>query len=149
MRLDYQNEICVRILVALSVLDQRLRLSDFAVMFGGKRYHYVTAQGILLKNGLIQTFRGPTGGIELNRPATSLTLADVFWAVQSEKLLPAVKDKPFNTVLNLQLSPKYDKALTVFADELRHTSIAHLSMGEDVRASIKKAAIDHGIISST
>lgn len=60
---------------------------DMAKVFGFSAAHLAKVMQLLHKAGLVRAVRGPSGGFQLARPASEITLLQVFEAIEG-KLAP-------------------------------------------------------------
>lgn len=89
LQINRQTDYAVRVVLALAKHPQGTRLSSGAIqqeMLIPKAFmSRIVAQ--LSANGLVQTFAGRDGGLELPRPASEITLKDVVVAFEGPILL--------------------------------------------------------------
>ena len=86
----------------------------------------------LARAGLSTTIRGRTGGTVLARPADSISLGDVYYAMYDEpELLPMHRDPdprcPVGGVISLALLAPFAMAEATMIDSLRATSVADVA----------------------
>ncbi len=76
---------------------------------------------------LVYSQKGPAGGSRLARPAKSITLADVYSAVETNTRLhvPGVSG-PNATRVNALLSKSFDECSKCVVEQLRKTTLAQL-----------------------
>jgi Rrf2 family protein len=97
---NQQFSTAVHLMTSLAYHEDRRVHSDYLAQ--GMRTHPVVVRrllGALSEAGLITTTRGKTGGIQLAKKQTQITLADIYGAVIKKSLLnkskkPALKECP-------------------------------------------------------
>ncbi len=89
LQINRQTDYAVRVILALATRDVGIRLPSTAIqkeMLIPKSYmSRIVAQ--LAKNGLVKTFAGRDGGLQLSRPSEKITLKDVVEAFEGPLLL--------------------------------------------------------------
>lgn len=73
--------------------EGRLNAVNLSTMTGYSRSHIAKVLGILVKTGFLISDRGPSGGFALQRPASGISLMDVFEAIEG-RLLDSPCDLP-------------------------------------------------------
>ncbi len=71
------------ILIALEK-QRRLRIHDIAEAFGFSEAHLAKVLNRLVRAGMINATRGPSGGYDLARHAGEITLKDVYEAIEGQ-----------------------------------------------------------------
>ena len=92
---------------------------------------------LLREAGLVSSQGGPGGGWQLTAPARSITLRDVFRAVQTDALFPMHASAPnprcaVGSTIQAALAGHYDDARLALERQLERTTVADLL--QDVRA---------------
>ncbi|MBD3265928.1 Rrf2 family transcriptional regulator [bacterium] len=64
--------------------DRKLTTANIATALGVSFNHLQKVHQKLVHAGIIRSVRGPGGGFELNKPASEITLFDVFIAVEGQ-----------------------------------------------------------------
>ncbi|MEI7844927.1 MAG: Rrf2 family transcriptional regulator [Chloroflexota bacterium] len=89
LRINRQTDYAVRVILALATREEGIRMPSPAIqeeMLIPKSYmSRIVAQ--LANNGLVKTFTGRDGGLQLSRPADKITLKDVVEAFEGPLLL--------------------------------------------------------------
>jgi Rrf2 family protein len=133
LRINRQTDYAVRVLLALAKRDEGTRLSSATIQremlippsFMGR----IVAQ--LAQAGLVVTYPGREGGLQLSRPADELTLRDVVEAFEGPVLLSECMqakgedDCPF--LANCPVSPKWARVQVAMLRELGSISFADLA----------------------
>jgi Rrf2 family protein len=105
LRINRQTDYAVRVLLALATRDEGTRLSSTIIreemLIPASFMPRIVAQ--LANAGLVRTFAGRDGGLQLARPAAQLTIRDVVEAFEGPLLLSECMqpngqdDCPFST----------------------------------------------------
>jgi Rrf2 family protein len=133
LRINRQTDYAVRVILALAKRGEATRLSSGTIQqemlippsFMGR----IVAQ--LAQAGLVITYAGREGGLQLPRPADQITLKDVVEAFEGPVLLSECMqakgedDCPFRT--NCPVSPKWARAQVAMLRELAAISFADLA----------------------
>ncbi len=77
MRLALHTDFALRTLMFLAARQGRANIGEIADFFGISRDHLAKAAHRLAREGFIRSRRGVGGGIELARPADSITIGEV------------------------------------------------------------------------
>lgn len=64
--------------------DRLIRIRDIAAVFGFSEAHLAKVLGRLVKSGLINATRGPSGGYQLAKPSESISVADIYRAIEGD-----------------------------------------------------------------
>lgn len=81
MRISARVDYAIRAMSEMAVADRALTAQEIATAQDLPLRYLVDILTDLRRNRLVQSQRGPDGGYLLSRPATELTLADVFRAL--------------------------------------------------------------------
>ena len=94
---------------------------------------------LLGKAGLINSRKGPTGGSRMAKPATAISLADVYSAVESNPLfyMPAVSTSGPRSV-NLSLRKLFLKSKSCIHEQLAGVSLEQIVKSQPRRLKLKK-----------
>jgi Rrf2 family transcriptional regulator, nitric oxide-sensitive transcriptional repressor len=85
MRLTTRTALAMRALMVCAVNPDRIvRKSDVAALINASENHLAQVVNQLGQIGLIQTLRGRNGGFVLARPATEISLGEVFRRFESD-----------------------------------------------------------------
>ncbi|MBT3346298.1 MAG: Rrf2 family transcriptional regulator [Gemmatimonadetes bacterium] len=121
----------VHVLTALVYNEERVGSGDLAKTVGTNPSFLRGLIGQLRDAGLVETHLGKGGGTQLARPATTITLHDVYLATESG---PAVRTHTCNDTHHCPVARNMGKMLSdvnqrlehVIADELSSTTIQDL-----------------------
>lgn len=83
----------------------------------------------LVEAGLLNSFKGKTGGVRLAKPAKEVTLRDIYSAIADKKLMATPDKEPFK---NCVVSCSMKKLLCEVADGIENNSLTYL---ESIRLS--------------
>jgi len=79
------DSLAVHAMALLAVNDGRLlRIKDIAEMFGISHAHLAKVLNRLVRAGLVAASRGPMGGYRLKRPAHTITLREIYTAIEGD-----------------------------------------------------------------
>jgi Rrf2 family protein len=133
LRINRQTDYAVRVILALAQRDEAARLSSAEIQqemlipksFMGR----IVAQ--LAQVGLVTTFAGRDGGLQLQRPASEITLKDVVEAFEGPMLLSECMqakgedDCPFHA--KCPVRPKWGRVQVAILREMASISFADLA----------------------
>lgn len=133
LRINRQTDYAVRVLLALAKRGGDIRLSSAEIqqemLIPPSYMARIVAQ--LAQSGLLQTYPGRDGGLQLPRPAGEITLKDVVEAFEGPILLSeclqakSEDDCPFR--VNCPVSPKWGRVQVAMLRELASISFADLA----------------------
>jgi Rrf2 family protein len=141
LKINRQTDYAIRVVLALANREAGVRLSSSAIqqeMLIPQTYmSRIVAQ--LAAAGLVKTFAGRDGGLQLPRPSSEITLKDVVEAFEGPMLLSecmqskAEDDCPFQT--NCPVRTKWSRVQVAMLREMASVSFADLA-GEAKNAPI-------------
>jgi Rrf2 family protein len=133
LRINRQTDYAIRIVLALANHEAGVRLSSSIIqkeMLIPQTYmSRIVAQ--LAAAGLVKTFAGRDGGLQLPRPASEITLKDVVEAFEGPMLLSecmqskSKDDCPFQT--NCPVRTKWGRVQVAMLREMASVSFAELA----------------------
>ena len=129
MQISTRFAVSIHILLFVEVFKENNKVtSDFVA--SSVKTNPVVIRKLMSKlkdAGLINIARG-TGGIELAKPAQTITLLDIYEAVEATQTIPIHKDTelqcPVGGNIENLLTPFFNRAVKSFKDEL---NLMHLS----------------------
>lgn len=77
MQLSLHSDYALRVLMALATSERRLSVDDIARRYGISRNHLAKVAQRLQAEGLVETFRGRSGGMQLAVAADTIVVGDV------------------------------------------------------------------------
>lgn len=85
MRLTDYSEYALRVLIYLSIQDERLAtVKEISEQYDISRNHLTKLVHKLGKNGFIETIRGKRGGLRIGRDPATITVGEVVRAMESD-----------------------------------------------------------------
>jgi len=133
LRINRQTDYAIRVVLALANREAGVRLSSSVIqqeMLIPQTYmSRIVAQ--LAAAGLVKTFAGRDGGLQLPRPASEITLKDVVEAFEGPMLLSecmqskSEDDCPFQT--NCPVRTKWGRVQVAMLREMASVSFANLA----------------------
>lgn len=84
MYLTRQTEIAIGVLVACARRNEKVAAQELAQETGATRDHIYQVVALLVRNGFLQSARGPGGGLRLAMAAETIHLADILRLTQPE-----------------------------------------------------------------
>jgi Rrf2 family protein len=133
LRINRQTDYAVRVLLALSTRETNFRLSSAAIleeMFIPQSFMpRIVAQ--LANAGLVKTFAGRDGGLQLSRPAAQINLKDVVEAFEGPMVLSecmqvkSEDDCPFNK--NCHVRSKWGRIQAAMVREMASVTFEALA----------------------
>jgi Rrf2 family protein len=83
----------------------------------------------LSKKGLIRTYSGPNGGLQLSRPKQAITLRDVYEAIEGPLLISDCLQSPVACPLEVAcpVHPRWRRLQHLIVEELATTTLEQLS----------------------
>jgi len=147
--MNSQYTIAIHILSLLALSDKPLSSSYIAGSTNSNAVTIRNITGILRNNDLVKTLPGSTGGTLLTRKANSITLGEVYRAMQTAGRLfdlhPCEPNPQCPVGKNIQhlLLPVYQKAEEALISQLNKTTLADLarSFREHISVSGKNSQI--------
>ena len=114
--------------------DRPLRSQDLAQAQSTNPVVVRRTLGLLREAGLVTSAKGHDGGWSLSRPATQITVADVYLATQDPFFTPPKgPDNPPHCAIERALHTTMDAALSqaeaALTETLRHVTIADIAKG--------------------
>ncbi len=88
--------IAIHSMITLASDEERLHTNkEIATMFNISSEHLAKVLQRLHKAGLVETIRGPKGGFKLTKPASQITLYDIYYEIEGEiRVHPCLFNKP-------------------------------------------------------
>ena len=133
LRINRQTDYAVRVLLALATREAGTRLSSAVIqeemLIPSSFMPRIVAQ--LANTGLVKTFAGRDGGLQLARPAAAISLKDVVDAFEGPMLLSecmqskSEDDCPFQT--NCPVRTKWGRVQVAMLREMASVSFANLA----------------------
>jgi len=133
LRINRQTDYAVRVVLALAKRGEAARLSSAVI-----RQEMLIPQSFMARivaqlaaAGLVKTFTGRDGGLQLPRPANEITLKEVFEAFEGPMLLSecmqakSEEDCPFQS--NCPVRTKWSRVQLVMLREMASISFANLA----------------------
>lgn len=74
--------LAIHAVVLIAQSGQRINVNQIAKATDASRNHLAKVMQRLGKQGIVESSRGPTGGFKLKRPATELTLYDIYESIE-------------------------------------------------------------------
>ncbi|MGC8865239.1 MAG: RrF2 family transcriptional regulator [Bacteroidales bacterium] len=74
--------IALHVMALLARVTTRMQAGELSQLTGFPKSHIAKVMGLLVKAGMLTSDRGPRGGFQLARPAESISLLEVFEAVE-------------------------------------------------------------------
>lgn len=131
MQLSFYSDYALRLLMRLALDPGRMvTIQEVADAYGISRNHLMKIAYELGQHGLILTFRGRKGGLQLGRPAEDISLGEVIRATEESLALVECFDAERNRcVLSpcCQLKGVLQEALQAFLTVLDRYSLADLT----------------------
>ncbi len=130
-RINRQTDYAVRVVLALAKQPQGTRLSSTSIgkemLIPAAFLSRIVAQ--LAQAGLVQTFPGRDGGLQLSRPAEKISLKAVLEAIEGRLLLSECmlgeQACPFETKCPVRV--RWSRLQQAILDELERTTFAELA----------------------
>ncbi len=76
--------IAIHTMVCISGCGIRMQAYELSRITGFSKSHIAKVLGMLVKAGLLESVRGPLGGFQLARPASTITLLEVYEAIEGK-----------------------------------------------------------------
>jgi Rrf2 family protein len=131
MRLTEQSRYALRVLAHCGAQQPALaKVADIALATGITEQNIFKLIKTLAKAGLVQTIRGPHGGVRLARPANAIRVGQVIRAVEPRfkecgPLGQMMSEEPVSDV-ERELDLAIGRGIAAFMESLDQTSIAAL-----------------------
>lgn len=134
MRVSKRFPLAVHTLLFVAVLSPKRRVTS-ALVAESTRANSVTVRNIFLKlaeAGIVVTEAGKNGGVKLARSAESISLWDIYQAVETNdaeeifKLHETESDCPVGKNLYTVLYPHVSEAINVMAEEMGKVTLSSL-----------------------
>ncbi|MCV6593576.1 MAG: Rrf2 family transcriptional regulator [Silicimonas sp.] len=133
MRLTTRTNLAVRALMFCAVNDGRLvRSSDISVRCNASGNHVARVVQMLQANGFLVTLRGRAGGIRLAKPASGISIGEVFRLFETEIPFAECFDEERNTcplASACRLRSYITRALEAFYHEMDMVTLEDLVRG--------------------
>jgi len=128
--------IAIHSLAIVAASPDRLNAKQLANLTGSSINHLSKVMQMLVKNGYLKSNRGPTGGFQLNRPANTISLLEVYEFIEGtiECKFCSIPESecPFITCV---FGNKAEKFSEEFVEYLRNTNISDLTTKKIIYAS--------------
>lgn len=129
LRITRQTDYAIRIVLALSQQGRRMKTKEIEESMQIPRafLHRIVAQ--LAQSGLLETFLGRGGGVQLTRPPEEITLRDVLEIIEGpvmiSECLPGEDFCPFES--SCPVRRRWARLQSVILKELSSTTFAELA----------------------
>ncbi len=131
LRINRKSDYAVRVMLALAKEAPDIRLPTKAVqeamLIPPAFLQRIVAE--LSKNGLIETFPGPNGGLSLARPAETITLKDILTAIDGPVRISDCLDEPEDCALEVTcpVRSRWARLQAMIVRELERTNLYQLA----------------------
>jgi Rrf2 family nitric oxide-sensitive transcriptional repressor len=133
MRLTTRTNLAARVLMSCAVNDSVVvRSMDIAQRTNASLNHVLQVVNTLQEHGFIETLRGRTGGVRLARPATDISIGEVFRIFEGGIAFTECFDLATNTcplVSTCRLRGLLTRAVEAFFHEMDMVTLADLVSG--------------------
>ncbi len=138
LRISRRVDYATRIILALALEESRLTLREVRERMHIPPQFAKQLLSALIAADLIITKRGPGGGLELARPATTITLLDILEAIEGPVMISDCIAHPHTCPLSRDcpVRRRWAHLQASIVDELRATTLAEL-------AAESQAAAEH------
>lgn len=133
MRLTTKTNLAARVLMACAVNEGvTLRTAEIAAACNASLNHLLQVVNALHANGFVETIRGRSGGLRLARPASQISIGEVFRLFESglpfaECFSPETNTCPLSAVCRLR--SYVARAVEAFYHEMDMVTLADLTKG--------------------
>jgi Rrf2 family nitric oxide-sensitive transcriptional repressor len=129
MHLTVHTDYALRVLVYLAIHPgETVSASFIAAEYGISRHHVAKVAKELVREGLVEGFRGSRGGLRLARKGSQTTVGDVARKFEGFPLVECFRnDGACSLAPACQLAGLFDRALGAFMEVLDATTIADLA----------------------
>jgi Rrf2 family nitric oxide-sensitive transcriptional repressor len=131
MRLTKQTGHAIRILIDCTLAgDQLVKVADISDRLGVTKQNVFKIVHILSHAGFLTAVRGPSGGVKLAKPATSIRVGDVVRAIEVTRVRVegATETKSSDDGDAGPINAMFDDALSAFISVLDQHSLAELAV---------------------
>jgi Rrf2 family protein len=132
LRINRRTDYAIRVMLALAKRPAGTRISTLEIQ-NEMRVPRAFLQRIiadLSKKGLLYTFPGPNGGLQMSRPSQEISLKDVYEAIEGPLLISECLESrgvcPLDT--GCPVHCVWKKIQTQIISEFDHTSLHQLAM---------------------
>jgi Rrf2 family nitric oxide-sensitive transcriptional repressor len=129
MRLTKQTGHAIRILIDCATAGEQLvKVADISDRLGVTKQNVFKIVHILSHAGFIAAVRGPSGGVRLAKPATSIRIGDVVRAIEVTRVqVEGGKNATSDDAHPDSINAVFDDALSAFISVLDQHSLAELA----------------------
>ena len=134
MQITHYTNYALRVLMYLTISKAPVRIVEIAEKHEISRHHLVKIVHQLGQRGYISTRQGRNGGIELNRPANSITIGEIFRVTEDRlSLLECLGEIDTKCKLKpvCRLKHAFEREHDAFVRELDSVTIADISANSE------------------
>jgi len=114
-------------MVLVARAGEKVNVQYVADITGYSRHHVAKILQGLVKEGLLQSNRGPTGGFRLAADPANITLLQIYEAVEGEvKILTCPHEKPICPFEKCIMGNVVSKMIKTFRNQLASSTLADL-----------------------
>ena len=141
MQLKRYTDYSLRVLIYLGIHPDRIvSVNEIAEAYDISRNHLLKVVNGLMEQGLINTFRGKTGGLQLAKPASKINVADVVKYMEGDSQLIDCRE-PYCPILPAcNLKRALQEANLAFYQSLKEYSLADL-IGDKEKKLLRLLAV--------
>jgi len=130
MRLNVQTDYALRMLMHLAVNNETLtKIADVAEHYAISKNHLMKVAHILGKEGIIETIRGRTGGLQLALPASEISVGRIVRLMEADlSIVECFQGEKGTCIITpaCRLKSIFAEALDAFLNVLDQYTIDHL-----------------------
>ncbi len=131
LRINRRTDYAVRVMVSLAKRNEGERLSTRQIQEEMLVPHAFLQRIIadLSRRKLIHTYPGPSGGLQLARPASSISLRDIYEAIEGTLLISDCLEGPGECPLDRSCSvrPRWNRLQDMIVGELESITLDSLA----------------------
>ena len=132
LRINRRTDYAVRVMLALAKRPEGARISTRAVQDEMQVPHAFLQRIVadLSKKGLLHTFPGPNGGLQLARFAKSITLRDIYEAIEGPLLISDCLWSPGECPLDsgCPVHPRWRRMQAMIVHEMEGVTLEQLGL---------------------
>jgi Rrf2 family protein len=143
LRINRRTDYAVRVMLALGKRPAAARISTKSIQeeMLVPRAFLQRIIADLSKKGLLHTFPGPHGGLQLARPSQAITLRDIYEAIEGPLLisdcLSSAGECPLDAVCPVH--PRWKKLQALLVSELEAITLEQLAVDAHALAGLREA----------
>lgn len=128
MRMTVKTDYCLRVLIYLQTIKQKVTIKEIADAYGISKNHLSVAVNTLSELGYVISTSGPKGGIEFNSAFANKTVADLILKIEDMSIVECFNSDKNTCTLNPRCKLKniLKKATNAFVNELKDYKISEL-----------------------